>query len=456
VIHVERIAVPCPVRITATVHNYTFSSLTRQPVQLMVDGNRAGLAQVNAPPGGRAEAQFVYLFDRPGPHTGAVQVTGRDLLSADDSASFAFSARSRLNVLVSGPSSTDPATSASFYLSTALSPDKQDAQVHAAARSAPTLAGVDLRPFDALILSGFDAIRDTDSRAIDEFVANGGGVLVFGDGITGKRPPAPGAIGLLSKLGNRIKHPEESPVSLNPLSIPKGSLELLRTSSDVDLGRARFTGGYQIAPLDAGDRVLCAFTDGTPALIERKSGAGKLILAAFSAGTKDSDLPFRPAFVPLIHQLVASLAGGRDARRQVIVGEPIEARFPVADSGKPIRISGPGGLTAVQKGSLAAGGVSLTYYDTARAGSYSMSVADHKEPFAVNLPPDESNLAKMTEGQLRSMLGAAPVQFARVGESVESLVRRTRSGSEIWRPLIAFALGLLFLEALLAQRFGRR
>ena len=108
-------------------------------------------------------------------------------------------------------------------------------------------------------------------------------------------------------------------------------------------------------------------------VIERKSGAGKLILAAFSAGTKDSDLPFRPAFVPLIHQLVASLAGGRDARRQVIVGEPIEARFPVGDAGKPIRIAGPGGLTAVRTGSLAAGGVSITYSDTTKAGNSCVS-----------------------------------------------------------------------------------
>jgi hypothetical protein len=39
---------------------------------------------------------------------------------------------------------------------------------------------------------------------------------------------------------------------------------------------------------------------------------------------------------------------------------------------------------------------------------------------------------------------------------VLSLVNRARYGAEIWYPLICSVIGLLFLESLLAQKFGRR
>ena len=53
------------------------------------------------------------------------------------------------------------------------------------------------------------------------------------------------------------------------------------------VGRARFTSSYQAAGLDSGDRAICAFTDGSPALIERRLGAGKLILATAQLMTGD-------------------------------------------------------------------------------------------------------------------------------------------------------------------------
>ena len=66
---------------------------------------------------------------------------------------------------------------------------------------------------------------------------------------------------------------------------------------------------------------MARLANGNPALVEKKFGLGKVILAASTANPDWNTLPLKPAFLPLIHQLVAYLASGTDGTRNGMVGE---------------------------------------------------------------------------------------------------------------------------------------
>jgi hypothetical protein len=253
---------------------------------------------------------------------------------------------------------------------------------------------------------------------------------------------------------------DDNALTLNPASISHPALNTFRDSEEVNLTSARFTRVFDLTTVaeDETTRVLVRFSDGKPALVERAFGQGKVVLSAFAAGTSGSSLPYKPAYVPLVHQLVAYLAAGPTAQRNLQIGELISTRFDVKEANRPVRLTDPSGQTSLQKTTLGAEGVVFSYAATERAGLYRIGLSgeDLAEAFAVNLPPGESDLASAQERQVRAAVGEVPVQFARGTDDLTTVVSRSRRGIEIWRALVYAALGLLFLEALLAQRFGRR
>jgi len=81
-----------------------------------------------------------------------------------------------------------------------------------------------------------------------------------------------------------------------------------------------------------------------------------------------------------------------------------------------------------------------------------------EDAFAVNLPPDESDLTPTDPAAAVTQAGlpADHLTVAATPAQLEASVRRSRYGAEVWRPLLWVLIPLLFLESLLAQRFGRR
>src|SRR5207302_5779034 len=138
-------------------------------------------------------------------------------------------------------------------------------------------------------------------------------------------------------------------------------------------------------------RVLCRFTGGQPALVEKRFGQGRVILAGSTAGVAGNDLAFKPVFVPLIHQLTAFLASGQSAQRNLMVGDPIIARFDVKESGKPVRLTLPSGAVSGGTAVLGTQGLVFTVPTTHVAGPYRVGFpgAEGLEAYAVNLSAGE-------------------------------------------------------------------
>ena len=85
------------------------------------------------------------------------------------------------------------------------------------------------------------------------------------------------------------------------------------------LAQVRFTRVRRVA-LPRG-RVLAVFEDGSPALVELPSDAGRRLLLASDLGNEWNDFPRRPSFVPFVHEATRYLAASNEAPRSRLVGD---------------------------------------------------------------------------------------------------------------------------------------
>src|SRR5258706_15560786 len=82
---------------------------------------------------------------------------------------------------------------------------------------------------------------------------------------------------------------------------------------------------------------------GTPAMIERTWGAGRVVLFASTADTAWNDLGARPhVFIPLVHRTLGAIVSRQDDALNVKVGERFAWRADNRFIGKEVLIAHPG------------------------------------------------------------------------------------------------------------------
>ncbi len=457
-----------PVRISSVVHNGSSTALKALLVNLVVDGRQAGSARIDVPAKTTKPVSFVYLFDKPGAHNGYMELSQPDMLEKDNRAVFAVQVRQRLKVLIVDPlPSSDPAKDEAFYFVTALAPtgasEGGNAIVQPTIHGSSDLHNLSLKNFDAIVITGLSTLSDTDRRALVEFTSGGGGLLIYPSpyAAPAKLNEISGADKLLAaKFGTMKKFPEDSAISINPSTISHSALFPFKETNDINLGAGRFNRVFDLQ-VDANDpvaQVILRFSGGQPAMVERPLGLGKTILVAAPVGASSSSMPFKPAFVPLVHQLVSYLAAGPASRHNLNLGEKMAVRFDVRDASKAVRVTDPDGRTSLNKSVLTSDGAIFTSAPVERAGIYKVGMAgnENSAAFAVNRPASESELTTMDEATLRTTMGTGKFQFANGVDALVQMVMQARRGTEIWRPLIFLAIILFFVEGLLAWKFGRR
>jgi hypothetical protein len=169
----------------------------------------------------------------------------------------------------------------------------------------------------AVVLVGARGL-DRDGRdRLATFVRGGGGLLlVAGPAVD---PPlladlfdgAP-ALG----LGPPLTHAAPLTLAVSDLRHP---IIIGLDSLAGTLGRARF---QQTRALEtAGGVVIARFGDGNPALVEHAVGAGRVLVFASDLDSVWNDLPRRPTFVPLLHEMVGYLTAQRAQPREFLIGD---------------------------------------------------------------------------------------------------------------------------------------
>ena len=222
-----------------------------------------------------------------------------------------------------------------------------------AAVTAPALDGV-----AAVWLLGTTGLDRAARARLAALVAGGGGLLA----VAGPRfDPAPAAdmLGPDVDIAAAATPPDgASGWSVSDMRHP--AFQVFRTDPG-GLAQIRFTRIRRVE-LPHG-RVLAVFSDGSPALVELPSDAGRLLLLASDLGNEWNDFPRRPSFVPFVHEATRYLAARSEAPRTRLVGdappgvEPLPGAAVEPEAGRTIvlnvdpRESDPARLTAEAFGS---------------------------------------------------------------------------------------------------------
>lgn len=464
---------------TATIRNFGEQSRPRTVVEWLVDGRRAATEHVDVGPGDEATTTLSHRFDEPGEHHVEARISG-DQLEVDNRRRLAMTVKGQLRALcVDGKPAHGDDRGATFYLATALSPrGETDAASPIRPEVVPerALTELDLDDYDCIFLANVEKFGANEAQALDAYLNAGGGVAIFlGDLVQADRynrflgsTESGGRAILPAPLGERVVQDQYRPLDVldcrHPLLAP------FRNRPKAGLYAAGVRGWFTLpepAP-DSGVQVALRLENGSPLIVERPVGRGRLVLAATSADASWSTLPVWGSYVPLVQRMLAFTVRGQSEQRNLLVGQSLGGSLGSIARDAHVTVALPGEKTETARLVRDRDQASWEYSETFKSGLYVAEIgrpAARRELFAVNvsvLEPDparsESDLTPVERDELATQTWPDVRYEHRTDwrnahdDSPREVVRR--SNLQAW--LLAGALALLMAETTLACWLARR
>ncbi len=303
-------------RVTVLARIASRGGMARElPVILELNGREVQRQTVRIEGSGATGVEFQPITVDATESRGTVRISG-DALPADDAFHFSLSAGQAIRVLVVDGRRND----ASLYLQRALAIG-QSPMFRVNAMPAARLRASDVSDAAVVVLNDVPFPSGETGRRIRTLVERGGGLLVVaGDAAASSwaeaaelLPGTPGDVRDRGTAGGGIGYIDYS----------SRVFELFRAPRSGDFSGARF---YRYRSLGGTlqEGVLARFDDGTPALLERRFGEGRVLVWGSTLDTYWTDLPLQPVFLPFIHQIVRHAAGYAEPRPWFAVGEVVE------------------------------------------------------------------------------------------------------------------------------------
>jgi hypothetical protein len=361
----------------AGVRSFAAEAATKT-LRLSLNGSTVAEQSLEIPAGGRAQARFEALALAPGSNRVDVTLTPADDLPADDRRFLALKRPQPRNVLLVA---ADPGGRGALYTSAAI--ETLAALALTADAKAPNAFGErPLSDYSFIVVTDAGLLGGGETSAIRDYVQNGGRVLLaFGPRSAGLTAvPVSGEV--------LVSTPQMG--AARTLSI--GELDATHPAlRGVDeLRTAKFSRFLTVEPT-AEDRVLIRLDDGTPLLIERPLGAGRVLLFTSSLDREWNDLPVQPVFVPFMAGLANHLLGGAGFTNEADLGSTLAVRALGLQGGQ---IFDPRGDKALGLGA----GSEDVLLD--QIGFYEVVGGGASELVAVNFDPRESDLASIDTATL--------------------------------------------------------
>lgn len=445
----------CTLRNTGTEAAHTELTLDAGAVKTTSEG-------ISLEAGGETMVALPCRPSDTGPFTGRAQL-GPDSLMADNARFFAVDVRERVLVLlVDGDTSAVPYLSETFFVNLALrapagtGPDATGPSA-LVTRTASTdeLATHRLTDYACIMLCDVEHLPAEGASAVRAYVEAGGGLVIF----VGDRFSAAQWNGALGPAGaNLLPAPLGRPVEANA-----GALRVLDHGHPVVTGLSDYIEGpsvrvsryYSVGELLPDVSTILA-VQGSPLLMERKVGAGSVMLWATSAAMDWSNLPARSFFLPMLHQTVYYLGNLEGDAAGLQVGMPIVLEMPPGEAAYELVVSGPGSEGArTIRIDVPAGGGKISFAETNAPGLYrtvwNAAGVPHERAFAVNVAPEESLPGRFSPEDVPALLPSTDSYIVSDARQVTAAVRRMREGLPLWNWLFAAAMLVAVVETWIAN-----
>jgi hypothetical protein len=427
-------AVGQPVALTATVKNTGTLQAQAVPLAWSAGGQSIGLSTVPPlEPGAETTLTLSQPFPNPGLVDVSCQLTGHDDLSLDDSARFLLNVTESAPVLVvEGESHFDPLQSDSAYFLSALGWQPAGP----AAAKTPSLASIfrpklinyqkldaeNLASYQCVVLANVPRLSDDTVQKLARFVNSGGGLwIALGDqteiAAFNKQFFAGGAglspASLKQPVGDAFDREKFTAVS--PPSAEHPATALLADTHHLDIDRLRIFRRHQ---LDTGNdnsiSVLLRAEGGSPLVVEKIFGRGRVIIQAVPLNVSWSNLPLCQSFVVMVHEWLWYLTESALVRRNLQPGEPLQVSVPLDAGNGGATVDTPASGLAQLVGREEQGRLIFRYAKTLFPGEYRLKISGDALPpeqFQVNRDPDESDFTPLTPAQIAAVREAGGVGF---------------------------------------------
>lgn len=386
----------------ATVQNFSPRAATH-PVVFALDDRRIGAVPVSMTAGGTAEARLPLAGHTSGGLSASI--ADREGYAADNV---------RYAVLDASNSPSILAVTASGHPSEALYLERAVAIAEGAGGfrfrgvSGPAFSDLEsdaLRDVSVIVVLGTRGLEQRGRERLAAFVRSGGGLLLTAG------PDVDPAV-LKEALSTMVQTSWRVRDSRTLSFAPDDSRHpIFRLFGGVGtLGNVTFERAVLIDAPAAAD-VLARYSDGSAALVEERTPAGRVLVFASDVNHRWNDFPLQPAFVPFIHETLRYLASARASRSEYLVGD----------------LAGPQG---------------------ARPGVVTLAATRR---VAVNVDPRESDPARMTSDAFRAGIAHLNTTAA---QQAGTVAQDQEDRQRLWQYALLLMVVSLAAEGIVGRRLG--
>jgi hypothetical protein len=492
-----------PLRFEVKVTNFGREEARNTRVSLAIDGEPPldEFTLETLPAGATKSVTLFAKLRAEGFHSITARLAG-DRLAADDQRTLAVRAIKEVKVLlVDGEPGNEPRESEVFFLKNALAPVATEAAadyfIKTGVITTPELSQARLDDFDCVILANVPDFSEATLKAVEHYLRRGGGLMIFPGGGVNTRfyneQLFQRARWLPAELGAPRGQADQDDqfFTFQEKDYEHPIVSIWNDPASGRLAGARFFKVYELKPGDvekerrgkgeAGNsppppfssaplradkaddaglpQVVLNYADGTPAVMERMWGLGRVVLFSSTADTAWNDLPVRLAWVPLLHRALGAIVARQDEGLNVRVGAKFARRVAPEFLDQEAAFFPPRRTTVrdLRRVEMANGWPTLQFEQTDLAGLYDAKLGDSAVSFkfAAQADPGESSLDELSPAQLGTVKEVANVVTWTPSLSLKGLVEKGRTGLEFWLPILMACLALAAVETLLGQWFSR-
>jgi Aerotolerance regulator N-terminal/von Willebrand factor type A domain len=374
------------------------TQVASKTVSLVVNGKILAARKVEVPANGRVTVEFAPLDVNYGFNRCEVRIEGGDGLPADDATVFAVRRSDPERVLFVHASGD---TRSPVYFGSALKAAAKSSFVLQSVSQEET-TNLDPSHFAFVVLSDSAALPAIFEHTLAQYVAKGGNVLIALGTNAARRSRIPVWDGSVGDVHDYARLAGSATVGEVDFTHPA----LLDAQPRRDNGGWAEVKIFYAGVVDPrGARIVARLSDGTPLLLDKQVGQGRVLLFATGLENFTNDVPLHPVFVAFTDRVARYLSGSERLSGYRLVDSYVQLRAP-ADSA-----SGQGSVEAISPDGRRP--LSLSEAKTAqtlrleRAGFYQIRLANGRD-MLIGVNPDrrESDLQPIADDVQRLWSGS--------------------------------------------------
>jgi len=425
---------PKKARVLAVVAGFHTPAATRT-VSLAINGHTIATRSVSVPASGRASVEFESLDVPYGFSRCEVSIDSADSLADDDH--FLFSVeRSDPRRVLFVHEANDSRSPLYFRMALASAAEAAFTVETVTAEQAPNAQPAQ---YAFVVLSDVVSLPSAYEENLVRYLRGGGSVLMALGTSAARRPHIP-------VFDCNI---------LNAHYYSRGPQRFL-TVSDTDPTHPAIAKANRWANVDyyfaaqvdpANSRVAARLSDGTPLLLEKRLGEGRILLFTSGLDNLTNDFPMHPSFVPFVEQTALYLSGEGQRTRSRVVDSFVELRTQT-DHAASVEIIDPNGRRPLTLQEAA----SIQSFQLSHAGFYEIRLANGRhDVVGVNADRRESDLDVIPEDVLAIWRWAPPATGSEdlAGKSGQP----TAKPYSVWWYFMWVLLVVAVAESLVSDRY---